>query len=439
MLRIIKAAATAMLIVASSAFTGLKASAASPDAPMGSNFYAYPDSGLPALTPAPEGYRPFHIEHYGRHGSRWHIGRGIYSDPVEILSTARRHGRLTPRGEQLLDQLTAIERASRGRDGELTPKGARQHRGIASRMMANFPEIFADSLHIVARSTPVVRCILSMESELRTMAAANPTFTFDVDASYADIDLLNPTDTLTSRYSDKAYNTQFVEFEKRHPFSYDFLDRLFTDRHADSFVADSLKPGYLLWSLFNIAANTQSHDDQPDLFDIFTPAEIAQKWRHTNLDWFLRSGNTAHSDNMTPFSQHRLLHAFIDGADSAIASGSRVANLRFGHEVVVLPVAVLMEMDDYGREINNLEAVDSLWRNYEIFPMAANIQLLFYRKADGGAAQESPVLVKALLNEREVRLPAGEVDFPYYDWATLRRYWLDKLTTWEEANLPRNR
>ncbi|MCI5980588.1 MAG: histidine-type phosphatase, partial [Muribaculaceae bacterium] len=35
------------------------------------NLQAYPDSNLPQLTPAPSGYKPFYIDHYGRHGSRW--------------------------------------------------------------------------------------------------------------------------------------------------------------------------------------------------------------------------------------------------------------------------------------------------------------------------------------------------------------------------------
>ena len=35
------------------------------------NYYAYPDRSLPALSRAPEGYKAFYINHYGRHGSRW--------------------------------------------------------------------------------------------------------------------------------------------------------------------------------------------------------------------------------------------------------------------------------------------------------------------------------------------------------------------------------
>ena len=38
-----------------------------------SNFLAYIDP-TEALTPAPKGYEPFYLTHYGRHGSRWLIG-----------------------------------------------------------------------------------------------------------------------------------------------------------------------------------------------------------------------------------------------------------------------------------------------------------------------------------------------------------------------------
>ena len=34
---------------------------------------------------APEGYVPFHLEHYGRHGSRWHIGGYTYDAPYRLL------------------------------------------------------------------------------------------------------------------------------------------------------------------------------------------------------------------------------------------------------------------------------------------------------------------------------------------------------------------
>jgi hypothetical protein len=118
-----------------------------------SNYYAYPDKNLPKLTPAPKGYVPFYLDHYGRHGSRWMMSRGQYEYPVKQLEKGERNGKLTERGKYALSVLRQLLNASTDRYGELTTKGAEQHRGIARRMFANFPEVFAGNARIEARSS----------------------------------------------------------------------------------------------------------------------------------------------------------------------------------------------------------------------------------------------------------------------------------------------
>lgn len=151
----------------------------------GSQYLAYPRPayGLPRLTDAPKGYVPFHIEHYGRHGSRWLLNNEKYDRPVEYLEKADRYGKLTPRGKLLLEQLTKIRDDSRGRVGELTPLGHRQHRDIARRMTENFPEIFVPGTHVDAKSTVVIRCILSMANEIAELQKICPGLTVTCDAS----------------------------------------------------------------------------------------------------------------------------------------------------------------------------------------------------------------------------------------------------------------
>ena len=103
--------------------------------------YPYVDNAAPAQTPAPDGYTPFHMEHYGRHGSRWLIGENDYKAPVRCLEAAERNGKLTPLGERTLAVLRDVEKASHKRLGELSDKGAVQHRAIGRRMAQNYPEI----------------------------------------------------------------------------------------------------------------------------------------------------------------------------------------------------------------------------------------------------------------------------------------------------------
>ncbi len=136
-------------------------------------------------------------------------------------------------------------------------------------------------------------------------------------------------------------------------------------------------------------------------------------------------GNSRLTDNLAAFSQRRLLRNMIESADTTLASPRTSANLRFGHEVCVLPLVVLMELDHYGDEINNLDEVTEKWKNYEIFPMASNVQVIFYRPE--GSTDPADVLVKVLLNERETTLPVATAAAPYYKWSDLRDYYLKKL------------
>lgn len=402
-----------------------------------SNYYAYPypANPVPALTQAPEGYAPFHIEHYGRHGSRWHIGRNAYARPLEMLEKAGKAGKLTPRGQELLEQMRVIEAASRGRDGELTDVGAEQHRGIAKRMYENFPEVFVDGANIDARSTVVIRCILSMENELMTLLVANPNLNVVSDASYADMPYMNfaDTDTVAHQAADK-WDEEWDRWAAERPRPTEFLSKIVTDT---AWANDSLKVSSLFHYLFNIAANAQSHKDMPAPYDIFTEKELRDRWEYNNASWFTRYGNTSRNDGLASFSQRRLLRNFINAADSTLASVTPSANLRFGHEVCVMPLVVLMELDHYGDEINSLDEVSSKWKNYEIFPMASNVQLIFYRSDKAG----EPVLVKALLNEKERSLPAKPIapGSPYYKWDDVKAYWLAKLQKVDDAWQPAER
>lgn len=399
---------------------------------MASNYYAYPypANPLPELTATPEGYVPFHIEHYGRHGSRWHIGKNAYNRPVDLLLPAERNGKLTPRGKELLAQLRKIQQDAKGRDGELTQVGADQHRGIVKRMFANFPEVFADSARVDARSSVVIRCILSMDNELQELKAANPKLRITSDASAKDMvyiaeEALEGIDTAYFKAYTNYAKDVLKDFHNNHPDSYQFLNVIVND---PQFAKDSLNASSLLHYLFNIAANAQSHYDMPAPYDIFTEEEIQNRWLYNNARWYLSDGNTRYNGNLQPFTQQNLLRNIIESADTAINNGGNGANLRFGHEVIVLPFTTLLELDNFGKEINDLEEVAGQWKNSDVFPMGCNIQMVFYKPTDQPATADN-VLIKILLNEKECSLPVSTDNAPYYSWKDLRQYYLDKLAS----------
>ena len=67
-----------------------------------SNYMAYPGPTQQQLTPAPRGYKPFYISHYGRHGSRFHSKPSFYNPPYRTLPKADSLGKLTATGKDVL-------------------------------------------------------------------------------------------------------------------------------------------------------------------------------------------------------------------------------------------------------------------------------------------------------------------------------------------------
>ena len=109
----------------------------------GSNHLDYDNYPATApLTPAPKGYEPYYMSHYGRHGARWLLGDGEYMESIEILRKAKAQGKITNKGNEVLAQLEKFYPCTIKRLGDLTTVGERQHHGIGRRMAEHFPQIF---------------------------------------------------------------------------------------------------------------------------------------------------------------------------------------------------------------------------------------------------------------------------------------------------------
>lgn len=399
----------------------------------GSNHYAYPipaDMPVPELSAAPAGYEAFYMSHYGRHGSRWLTSNRTYENPVKQLNRADSAGVLTLQGQRLLRTLRQVNDASWQRAGDLSDVGADQHKEIANRMVDNFPTIFGDDAVIDARSTVVIRCILSMQNETMTLRTRNPRMTITTDASYHDMYYMGwgyGEDTLANHIrDDMRLITDSIYAAEVRPER--FLQSIITD---SLFAANEIDGQQLMRDVFDIAGSLQNHFqfDYLNLFYLFTNDEIFQLWRLKNIYWYVNWANCPLNGNRMPFIERALLRDMIAKADEAIAANKEGASLRFGHETCLLPLACLMELDNVNYSTTDLDNLHLYWQDYNIFPMACNIQMVFYRPASGNG----DVLVKVLLNEHEATLPVT-TDGPYACWNDLKAYYEAKLATptdWE--------
>lgn len=390
-----------------------------------SNYYAYPEPDV-KLTPAPKGYQPFYISTYARHGSRFLIDPTDYSRPLAVLKEANKAGKLTTLGKQVLSIVDSITFLSKDRLGELTPLGARQHRGIAMRMFKNYPEVFTGNALIDARSTIVIRCILSMTAECLQLQALNPNLRFTNDASQYDMAYMNYKDKqlLKLQKLPKAEAAK-DDLDRKYVHPERLMNTLFNDAE---YVVKNIKASKLMDDLFDIASNMQSHDVSLDLYPVFTKEECYDLWQRDNLLWYMKFGPSPLTQSRMPYLEANLLENILNTADTCIVKKENSATLRFGHETCLMPLAALLELGNSGKVIDDMDAVTPIWRNYRIFPMASNIQFVFFRKQG-----TNDILVKALLNEHEVSLPVHTDVAPFYHWKDVEAYYREKLNKFRQS------
>jgi len=403
------------------------------------NYLAYPEPAQLKLTPAPEGKHPFYISHYGRHGSRYLIGANDYEAPYAVMAEADSLGKLTPLGKDVVQRLDIIRKDAHGRYGELTRLGALQHQQIMRRMVDRFPEVFAEGADVDARSTTSLRVFLSMENAMMQLSRMCPKVFIHHNATQRDMYYLCGSDPrLEALRQDSATQALLTTFSQRYDTSSRLMQSLFNDT---AYVRQHIDADKFSNSLYELANSLQNTDLslRMTLYDLFTDDELYDYWRKGNAWWYVNYGFCPASGGSQPYCQRTLLRKIINDADVSIQLKQPGAQLRYGHDTMLLPLVCLLEIiaaphsqreNRFGLATADLESLDRKgWANYKVIPMAGNLQLVFYRSSP----DDTDVVVKVLLNENEVQLPLKNHHGPYYLWRDFREYYLKKLDAYEES------
>lgn len=391
----------------------------------GNQYYAYPTPDTTHYTKAPKGYKPFYISTYQRHGSRFLLGKKDYTKPQEVLHKADSLGTLTETGRLVMQVVDTLECIARNRYGELTPLGFRQHADVARRMYHNFPEVFKGRKRIDARSTNVIRCVLSMMSECYTLKGCNPQLEIHTDASVADLYYMNngasskpnPLHKLESGEEFKEAlekaKTELIKPDR-------IIGELFTE-YDENVMPLAKRRFYSM--LYELAISMQNLDFHEELLPLFTLDECYNSWLYSNYFWYNNCGFSPVTKYAKPYAHEALLRNIMDTADTIITRGGDAATLRFGHDGILLPLAALMHIDNCAYVAKNMDDLAEHWRSYTMFPMACNIQIIFFKTKKAS----DPVLVKIMLNEKESKLPIDAINGVYYEWDKVKAYWTDTV------------
>ncbi len=400
---------------------------------MAGSVYAY-EAPTEPLTPAPKGFKPVYLTHFGRHGSRFLDNASNYDRPYNILKEADDAGALTDFGKDVLRRLEIIRAEADQRAGDLTPKGMQQHRDIARRMVENYPELFTNDKIIMARSTTSHRVLVSEYSALMQILRMRPKIRFDYDSSNHDEPWMYTEDKAVSAHKRKI-NAAVQEFNQRHTHPERLMSALFKDPEYIKTAGGRDQSGSLYSSLYDVASYAQGSDPGVDLDDVFTYDEWYDQFLMNNMRWYSQAGYSPLTDNVIPYGHCVTLQNFIDFADEALAGNGVSVMLRYGHEVTLMSFFSLLDLNGSGYSTDDLESVADHWAAYNLAYMGGNVQWVFFRDKKG------EVIVKFLLNEQEATLPEsvpfykdakGKEQRPYYRWEDVKKFYLAKIAYWED-------
>lgn len=412
--------ATLLLAVASVLAAGAQARLAEVTSDLGKAggvYYAYPVNES-KNTPAPKGYEPFYISHYGRHGSRYLISDNDYTAPAEVLRHAKQHNALTPLGLDVLARLDSVYTEARGRGGELSPLGARQHHDIAHRMYDAFPQVFAKDARVEASSTTIMRCAHSMWNFTEGLKERAPWLEIPRESSERNMYFLNYHSPESAPYSSSKTGPYYQTWRKYKAES-THTDRLMASLFSDpEYVRTWIDPLQLMWQLYWVTVGQQNIESTLDFTDIFTPRELYDMWTVFNFEFFGRNSSYAPAKGEFTANASNLVRHMVEQADSCIARSGHGATLRFGHDGNIVPLAALLQLEGCYTDITEPSQLPEGWADFEVSPMAANLQIVFFRNKQGN------VIAKLMLNERETHIPLATDNWPFYQWDDLRPYLL---------------
>lgn len=365
---------------------------------------------------APWGYRPFYVSHYGRHGSRSGWNGLKYDNLVFALEQAHGAGLLTASGDSLMQEVYALRDAHGVMNGRLTPRGVREHQQIAHRMFKRFKRVFRGHKDINAYATKSQRCIVSMSSAIAELRACNPKLDIlpDNGERYQLIYSSDISKMARKRHKEIMDSIRTVDIVP----SDGLMSRVFNDTVAAAKIIgeEELRSG-----IIEMARYMEAFDLPYNTFRFISPDHAYKHYQMVVLDHYL---NHCNSIPLGPDRMARvelLINDVVDRADAAIAQGRKgrhAADLRYGHDWVVLALSSYLGLEGVG-ERYTAEECRVNWPGELYTPFAANVQIAFYRSC----SKRKPILVKFLLNERETGI-IGLKPYKgkYYRWDDVKEY-----------------
>lgn len=372
----------------------------------------YPDINQAATYP--DSLTPVFINHLGRHGARYPASAKGINRLTDALAKAENDGTITPTGRKLKALAQSMVSRVKGQWGALDSIGEAEQRGIASRMYKAYPDLLKGA-RIEAISSYAPRCIMSMYAFTHQLSRLNNNVEISTSSGRQYSYLLRPFDT-DAEYREYRQSEEWQNVLDAFRVEEVTLEPL---RRALGSL-DGLDAGEardLALDMYKLVAESAAAGLPCRMEDFFGRDEINRIWQADNMQkYLLYSSNTISTipaDMASP-----LIYNFISTTDAAIEGKDDTmpaVMLRFAHAETVIPFVSLLRFKGCYYMTNYFDTVATHWQDFDIAPMAANIQMIVFKTKKGRH------YVRFDLNERPISLMPGS-DKIYLPWDEAKAY-----------------
>lgn len=398
-------------------------------------------------TAAPKGYEAFYISHYGRHGSRYPYTATVATALLDMLHEAEGKENLSEYGSGLMARLELFMEKAGNHIGELTDLGRQQQYRLAGEMAERYPQAFRKGAVVTAQASSSPRSILSMASFCTALARKCPSIRIDQFQGFAETQATAPNMgrnplRIKGPGLGNPYRESPAEFmQRRFPeFTETVLGKMFRDPYA---ALGDRDVQYLMDHIYMLIGGMNSLPDgvRMDFSDIATPETLARMWELDNYQRFCEYIDYTASccsvfKDIIERADARLalldsaagkLEGRAEGRAEGAVGRAEGADLRFGHDHVLMSLLMIADIDSFGELPENPDELGLVFQTFRS-PMAANLHFVFYRPKNG----RGPILTGLSLNGQPARLSALDKELgispdesAFYRWDDVKA-WFEK-------------
>lgn len=364
-----------------------------------------------------------------------------------MLHEAEGKENLSEYGSGLMARVELFMEKAGNHIGELTDLGRQQQYRLAGEMAERYPQAFRKGAVVTAQASSSPRSILSMASFCTALARKCPSIRIDQFQGFAETQATAPNMgrnplRIKGPGLGNPYRESPAEFmQRRFPeFTETVLGKMFRDPYA---ALGDRDVQYLMDHIYMLIGGMNSLPDgvRMDFSDIATPETLARMWELDNYQRFCEyivytASCCSVFKDIIERADARLalldsaagkLEGRTDGRAEGAVGRAEGADLRFGHDHVLMSLLMIADIDSFGELPENPDELGHVFQTFRS-PMAANLHFVFYRPKNG----RGPILTGLSLNGQPARLSALDKELrispdesAFYRWDDVKA-WFEK-------------